>query len=78
MEQKNKRSSADFLRKLSACKTVEELRSAAAAEGRELTEQEAARLLEQLQMQSKELSAKELEQVAGGLTFLEESLWEVN
>ena len=66
MEHENKQYSADFLNKLSTCKTVEELRSAAAAEGQELTEQEAASLLKKLQLQSKELSDDELDQVAGG------------
>lgn len=55
-----------FLRKLSACKTAEELCSAAAAEGKKLTQQEAASLLEKLRMQSRELSDTELAAAAGG------------
>ena len=66
MKEKNEQFSMDFLRKLSACQTVEELRSAAAAEGQELTQQEAASLLEKLQMQSRELSDEEMAAVAGG------------
>ena len=66
MEQNNELSGVGFLRKLSACKTAEELCSAAAAEGKKLTQQEAASLLEKLRMQSRELSDTELAAVAGG------------
>ena len=53
MEQNNELSglsNVGILRKLSACKTAEELCSVAAAEGKELTLQEAASLLEKLGM----------------------------
>lgn len=66
MEQNKELSGVGFLRKLSACKTAEELCSAAAAEGKKLTQQEAASLLEKLRMQSRELSDTELAAVAGG------------
>lgn len=70
MEQNNELSglsNVGILRKLSACKTAEELCSVAAAEGKELTLQEAASLLEKLGMQSRELSDTELAAVAGGV-----------
>lgn len=66
MEQNNKLFGAGFLRRLSACKTAEELCSAAAAEGKNLTQQEATSLLEKLQMQSRGLSDTELDAVVGG------------
>lgn len=65
MEEK-KLSQADFLRKLSKCKTVEEALKVAEEEEVKLTEKEAADLLEKLNMQSKELSDEEMEAVAGG------------
>lgn len=67
MEEK-KLSQADFLRKLSKCKTVEEALKVAEAEEVKLTEKEAADLLEKLNMQSKELSDEEMEAVAGGIS----------
>ncbi|MGN0708113.1 MAG: Nif11-like leader peptide family RiPP precursor [Faecalibacterium sp.] len=65
---KNELNSAAMLRKLTACQTTEEVMALVKEAGQELTEQEAAQLLEELKLQSRDLSDKELELVAGGCT----------